>query len=298
VTAAAQNETSATVRRFGDREVDLSSSVAVMAVVDITPNSFHRPGSTFDFDDAMAAIRAAEAEGADWVDLGGVAYFPGPEVSEEEELDRILPAVRATRAQTDLVISVDTFRPEVARRAIDAGASVINDASGMRDPRVADAAAETGAALIITHSASGPTTASFRPAYEDVVADVTAFLARQVEAATARGVRGEQLVLDPGIDLHKNTYHSVELVRRLDEVAALGHPVLAAVSNKDFIGEALGGLPSEERLEGTLATTVFCLIGGARIVRAHDVRATVRAVRMAEVLLGMQPPAAAVHNLV
>jgi dihydropteroate synthase len=286
------------VHRFGGRSFDFSTAVAVMAVVDITPNSFHRPGSTFGFDDAMAAIREAEAEGADWVDLGGVAYTPGPEVSEEEELARILPAVEATRAQTDLVISVDTFRPEVARRAIEAGAAVINDASGMRDPRIADVAAETGAGLIITHSASGPTTTSFRPTYDDVVTDVVAFLQQQAEAASARGVRDEQIVLDPGIDLHKNTYHSVELVRRMNEIAALGHPVLAAVSNKDFIGEALGGLPSEERLEGSLATTVLCVAGGARIVRAHDVRATVRTVRMTEVLLGMRPPAAAVHNLV
>jgi dihydropteroate synthase len=286
------------VRDFGGRQFDLSERVLVGAVVDVTPDSFHRPGTTFLFEDALAACRRAEEEGADWLDLGGVAYAPGAWVSAEEELDRLLPVVAAAAQHTGLVISVDTMRAEVAQAVIAAGATIINDASGLKEPAIADVAAETGAGLVVTHAGDGPGTPSFRPAYDDVAAEVVDFLRRQVEFCLERGVRPEQLIVDPGIDLHKNTYHSLELVRRMDELAELGYPILAAVSNKDFIGESIGELRTEDRLEGSLATTVACIVQGARLVRAHEVRATVRAVRMTEVLLGMHRPALALHNLV
>jgi dihydropteroate synthase len=288
----------AQIREFGGRPHDFARRVAVVAVVDITPNSFHRPGSTFALDDAVAAIRQAADEQADWLDIGGVAYAPGPDVSVREELDRVLPAVAATRKHTDLVISIDTTSPEVARRAIAEGADVINDASGLRDPELAEVVAETGAGLILTHSGDGPGTTSFRVTYDDVTAEVIDYLQSQVELALARGVRPEQIIVDPGIDLHKNTHHSLQLMRRLNEIVDLGYPLMAALSRKDFIGESLGGLPSEERLEGSLAATTFSIWQGARLVRAHDVRATVRTARMTEVLLGLQPPETALHNLV
>ena len=286
------------IREFGGRPFDLSRRVLVGAVVDVTPDSFHRPGTTFRFEDALAACRLAEEEGADWLDLGGVAYAPGAWVPASEELDRLLPVVAAAAERTGLVISVDTMRADVAREVIAAGATIVNDASGLKDPAIADVAAETGAGLIVTHAGDGPGTPSLRPSYDDVTAEVVGFLRRQVRFCLDRGVRPEQLVVDPGIDLHKNTYHSLELVRRMDELTELGYPVLAAVSNKDFVGEAIGELRSEDRLEGSLATTVACILQGARLVRAHDVRATVRAVRMTEVLLGMHRPALALHNLV
>jgi dihydropteroate synthase len=286
------------VREFGGRRFDLSRRVLVGAVVDVTPDSFHRPGTTFEFEDALAACRQAEQDGADWLDLGGVAYAPGAWVPATEELDRLLPVVAAAAEQTGLVISVDTMRADVAREVVAAGATIINDASGLKEPAIVDVAAETGAGLIVTHAGDGPGTASFRPSYDDVTAEVVDFLRRQVEFCLDRGVRPEQLVVDPGIDLHKNTYHSLELVRRMDELAELGYPVLAAVSNKDFIGEAIGELRTEDRLEGSLASTVACILQGARLVRAHEIRPTVRAVRMTEVLLGMAPPAYALHNLV
>jgi dihydropteroate synthase len=286
------------VREFGGRRFDLSRRVLVGAVVDVTPDSFHRPGTTFEFEDALAACRQAEEDGADWLDLGGVAYAPGAWVPATEELDRLLPVVAAAAEQTGLVISVDTMRADVAREVVAAGATMINDASGLKEPAIVDVAAETGAGLIVTHAADGPGTASYRPTYDDVTADVVAFLRDQVRFCLDRGVRPEQLVIDPGIDLHKNTYHSLELVRRMDSLAELGYPVLAAVSNKDFIGEAIGEPRTEDRLEGSLATTVACILQGARLVRAHEVRPTVRAVRMTEVLLGMAPPAYALHNLV
>jgi dihydropteroate synthase len=279
---------------IGGRAFDFDRRVAVMAIVNRTPDSFHDRGRTFALERATAAVRAAAGAGADWIDIGGVPFAPGPEVTAAEELDRVMPVVEAAR---DLaVVSVDTFRPEVARAVIKAGAGVINDTSGLRDPAVADAVVDTDAALIITHSLAPPRTLYPKPSYGDVTAEVTAFLRQRVAFALSRGVRPEQIIIDPGHDLNKNTYQSLELTRRLDEVAAIGYPMLAAVSNKDFIGETLD-VAQQDRLAGTIAAVVFCVLRGARIVRVHDVRAAVDAVRMTEAMLGLRPPATARHNL-
>jgi dihydropteroate synthase len=281
-------------RVIGGREFDFSRRVAVMAIVNRTPDSFHDRGATYALDRAVRAVREAAAAGADWIDVGGVPFAPGPEVSVAEELDRVLPVVEA--AKDLVVVSVDTYRPAVARAALAAGASVVNDTSGLRDPEMAAAVAGTDAALVITHSLAAPRTRHPRPTYGDVVAEVRAFLAQRVAQALELGVRPDQIVVDPGHDLNKNTYHSLELTRRLDEIAGLGYPMLAAVSNKDFIGETLD-VAQHDRLEGTVATLAVCVAHGARIVRVHDVRAGVRAVRMTEALLGLRPPATARHNV-
>ncbi len=265
-----------------------------MAIVNRTPDSFHDRGSTFALDKALSAVSAAAGAGADWIDIGGVPFAPGPEVSAAEEIERVLPVVMAARERA--VVSVDTFRPEVARAVIEAGAGVINDTSGLRDPAMADAVAGTDAQLVITHSLAPPRTAWPRPQYQDVTAEVAAFLRQRVELALSRGVRPEQLIIDPGPDLNKNTRHSLEIIRRLGEIAAIGYPVLAAVSNKDFIGETLDAA-QHDRLAGTLAAVVFCVLNGARIVRVHDVRAAVQAVRMTEAMLGWREPAYTRHNM-
>jgi dihydropteroate synthase len=282
-------------RVLGGRRFDFARQVAVMAIVNRTPDSFHDRGRTYALERAVSAVRAAAEAGADWIDIGGVPFAPGPEVSAAEELNRVVPVVEAAR---DLaVVSVDTFRPEVAREVIAAGAAVINDTSGLRDPAMADAVAGTGAALVVTHSLAPPRTAYPRPTYADVTAEVTRFLRQRVAVALEHGVRPEQIIVDPGHDLNKNTYHSLELTRRLDEIVALGYPVLAAVSNKDFIGETLDAA-QEDRLAGTIAAVVFCVVRGARIVRVHDVRAAVQAVRMTEAMLGLRSPAATPrHNM-
>ena len=281
-------------RVIGGRTFDFARRVTVMAIVNRTPDSFHDRGRTYALEHAVAAARAAAGAGADWIDIGGVPFAPGPEVSAADELDRVLPVVAAAR---DLaVVSVDTFRPEVAREAIAAGAGVINDTSGLRDPAMADVVAGSGAALVVTHSVAAPRTVYPRPAYADVAAEVAGFLRERVAVALERGVRPEQIIVDPGHDLNKNTYHSLELTRRLDEIVALGYPVLAAVSNKDFIGETLDAA-QPDRLAGTIAAVVFCVVRGARIVRVHDVRAAVDAVRMTEAMLGWRPPATARHNI-
>ncbi|MEU7901605.1 dihydropteroate synthase [Actinoplanes sp. NPDC049118] len=281
-------------RVIGGRSYDFARRVVVMAIVNRTPDSFHDRGRTFALEKALEAVRAAADAGADWIDIGGVPFAPGPDVSVEEELRRVLPVVEAARELA--VVSVDTYRPEVAREVIKAGAGVVNDTSGLRDPAMADAVAGTAASLVITHSLAAPRTLFPSPQYGDVTAEVGAFLRRQVDVALSRGVLPEQIIIDPGHDLNKNTYHSLELTRRLREITEIGYPTLAALSNKDFIGETLDR-PQQERLVGTVAAVVFCVLRGARIVRVHDVRAAVDAVRMTEAMLGLRDPAYARHNM-
>ncbi|MBD8584306.1 dihydropteroate synthase [Frigoribacterium sp. CFBP 8766] len=267
-----------------------------MAVVNRTPDSFFDQGRTFALDAAVqAAVDAAEA-GADWVDIGGVPFAPGPELSAADELDRVLPVVQALAAVSDVVISVDTFRPEVAAAVIEAGAGVVNDTTGLHDPRLADVVADSGATLVVTHSLAAPRRPHPRPHYDDVVVEVADLLARRVDVALAHGVREDQIIVDPGHDLNKTTVHTLELTRRLGEVAGLGHPVLAAVSNKDFVGESLDRA-KPDRLAGSLAAAVASVFLGARIVRMHDARAAVDAARMVEAILGWRRPVHAVHNV-
>lgn len=278
-------------RVIGRRRFDFSRQVAVMAIINRTPDSFYDGGRTYELPKAVAAAERALAEGADWLDLGGVRAGPGQPVGPAEELERVLPLLAAVRERTDAVISVETWRPEVARAVLAAGADVINDPFGLYDPTLADVVAGAGATLVLTHYGQPPRTPLYRPAYRDLLGEVTGFLRDRAAVATARGVPPERLIVDPGFDFHKNVFHDLELLRRLDEVAALGYPLLVALSNKDFIGEILG-VPLEARLEGTLAALVLSILKGARIVRVHNVAAAVRAVRMTEAVLGWRPPAA------
>jgi dihydropteroate synthase len=283
-------------RRIGAREFDFGREVAVMAIINRTPDSFYDEGRTFGLDAAVAASVAAVEAGADWVDIGGVPFAPGPALPVDEEAERVVPVIELVRAASDVVISVDTFHAEVARRSIAAGADVINDTTGLSDPELARIVADSDATLVITHSLAAPRTQYPRPTYADVVAEVIDFLRRRVDTAVAAGIPLERIIVDPGPDLNKNTLHTLELLRRLDEIAALGHPVLAALSNKDFIGETLDA-PKRGRLEGSLATAVAAVLAGARIVRVHEVAPTVAAVRMTEAVLGLREPAVLKHNM-
>ncbi len=282
-------------RRIGRREFDFDRQVAVMAVINRTPDSFYDKGSTFALERAVEAALDAAAAGADWVDIGGVPFGRGPEVSVQEELDRVVPVVEAIAAASDVVISVDTYSSEVARASISAGAAVINDTSGLRDESMAAVVAATDATLVLTHSIGPPRTEKPAARYDDVVAEVISFLQERVARAEAAGVSRERLIVDPGHDLDKNTLHSLELTRRFDELGLLGLPVLAAVSNKDFIGESIDR-PQGERLEGSIAAMVACILKGARVVRMHDVRESIAAVRMTEAILGFRDPVRLEHN--
>ena len=285
------------VRTIGRRRFDFARQIVVMGIVNRTPDSFFDHGRTFALDRAVEAALAADAAGAGWVDIGGVPFSPDtPEVSETEELDRVVPVVAAVAESSDVVISVDTFRPEVAARSLAAGAAVINDTSGLRDRDLAAVIAEHEASVVITHSRATPRQHLRRPTYDDVVSEVKAFLAEQVAAAMDQGIKQSKIILDPGHDLNKNTRHSLELTRRLSEIADLGLPLLAAVSNKDFVGEATG-LDKPDRTPPSVAAATVCVLNGARILRMHDVPAAVAAARMIETILGFAEPAYERHNL-
>ncbi|MET4582519.1 dihydropteroate synthase [Conyzicola nivalis] len=276
--------------------LDLQNRIAVMAIVNRTPDSFYDQGATFALDKAVAAALAAAEAGADLVDIGGVPFGRGPAVSLQEEIDRVVPVVEGIHAASDVVISVDTFSAEVARLSIAAGAGVINDTSGLWDPDMAPVVAASDATLVLTHSLAPPRSEPPRPEYHDVVAEVVEFLADRVARAVAAGIPRGRLVVDPGHDLNKNTLHSLEITRRLEEVVALGLPTLVAVSRKDFVGETLDAAKGD-RLEGSLAAAVVCVLKGARIVRMHDVAPTVAAMRMTEAILGWREPAYLRHNM-
>lgn len=294
--AAREPIADATRRRIGPREFDFARQVAVMAVINRTPDSFYDRGATFALDRAVeSALRAAEL-GADWVDVGGVPFGRGPAVTPAEELDRVVPLVDAiAAARADLVISVDTNSAEVASAAIAAGASVINDTSGLGDPRMAEVIADSDAHIVLTHSVGPPRAEKPAAHFDDVIAEVRGFLRERMTRAEAAGVPRSRMIVDPGHDLDKNTLHSLEITRRIHEFADLGAPLLVAVSNKDFIGESIDRAQGE-RLAGSLAAMTACILGGARIVRMHDIAETVDAVRMTEAILGMRRPARLEHN--
>lgn len=278
---------------------DTSRRVLVMGIVNRTQDSFFDEGRTWELEQAVSAgLRAAE-EGADIVDVGGVKFAPGDPLDPAEEAARVVPVIEQLRRELpgEVLLSVDTFHASVARAALGVGADLINDTTGLSDPRMADEVARAGASLVLTHSVAEPRRPFPRPRYEDVVEEVRDFLAARLERALEAGIARERIVLDPGPDLNKNTRQTLEVLRDWGEYAALGLPLLAALSRKDFVGESLG-LPKEERLAGSLAAAAWTIRLGARILRVHDVRETVRMVRMLEVLAGWREPAGPlVHNV-
>jgi dihydropteroate synthase len=270
----------------------------VMAIVNRTPDSFYDRGATYAAEAAMDRVARAVSEGAGIVDIGGVKAGYGDDVGVGEELRRTATFVEAVRsAYPDLVISVDTWRAEVARELCERGADLLNDTWAGADPQVARVAAAFGVGLVCSHTGGlPPRTDPHRPAYDDVVADVVASVTHAADAAVSLGVRADGILIDPTHDFGKNTYHSLELTRRLDEVVAAGWPVLVALSNKDFIGESLG-LPAGERLPGTMAATAISAWHGARVFRAHQVAETRQVLEMVATIKGSRPPARALRGL-
>jgi dihydropteroate synthase len=271
---------------------------AVMAIVNRTPDSFFDRGATFAADAALRAVDLAVEGGADIIDIGGVKAGPGAVVDTAEELRRTVPIVSAVRKRfPQIVISIDTWRAEVAREAVPAGADLINDTWAGADPELAVAAAETGAGLVCSHAGGlRPRTRPHRPAFPDVVSDVVTTVVSLAERAVSLGVRRDGVLIDPAHDFGKNTWQSLEISRRLDELAVTGWPLLVALSNKDFIGESLD-LPVGSRLEGTLATTAVAAWLGARVFRAHQVVETRRVLDMVAAIRGDRPPKATRRGL-
>lgn len=277
---------------------DTTQRLLVMGIVNRTPDSFFDQGLTYDLPAAVAAGIAAAADGADIIDVGGVKFAPGDPLPVDQEIDRVIPVVDALRAQLpEVLLSVDTFHADVAAAAIGVGADIINDTTGLSDPRMAEVVARGGASVILCHSLARPREPYRYPQYEDVVEEVREYLAARIERALEAGITKDRIVIDPGPDLNKTTEQTLELMRGWRAYTSLGLPALAALSRKDVIGESLG-LPPEERMEGSLAAAAWAVNRGARILRVHDVRATVRMCRMLEVLAGWREPAGPlVHNV-
>ena len=269
-----------------------------MAVVNRTPDSFYDRGETYALGSALDRVDAVVAAGADIVDIGGVKAGSGDDVDTAEELRRTRGLVVAVRERhPSVVISVDTWRAEVADALCAEGADLVNDAWAGADPRVAEVAAAHGVGLVCSHTGGlGPRTDPHRVAYDDVVADVVGTTTAVAERAVSLGVRPDGIVVDPTHDFGKNTYHSLELTRRLDEVVATGWPVLVALSNKDFVGETLD-TGVDERVVGTLAATAVSVWQGALVVRAHQVADTRQVLDMVASIRGDRPPAVARRGL-
>jgi dihydropteroate synthase len=284
--------------RFGAREV-AGDRALVMAIVNRTRDSFYDRGATFEDAAAMAAVDRAVADGADIVDIGGVkAGSKGEVVDAAEEARRVVPFVAAVRERhPDLVISVDTWRHEVGRAVCAVGADLINDTWAGADPALAEVAAEFGVGIVCSHTGGlPPRTDPHRVRYADVVASVAAELVERAERMVALGVPAAGVLIDPTHDFGKNTWHGLELLRRLDELVATGWPVLMALSNKDFVGETLGAEVGD-RVDGTLAATSVAAWAGAKVFRAHQVRQTRRVVEMVASIAGTRPPARVLRAL-
>jgi dihydropteroate synthase len=263
-----------------------------MGILNVTPDSFSDGGAFLDPERAVEHGLQLACEGADILDVGGESTRPGSlPVPEEEELRRVLPVVRQLRDKTGVLVSVDTTKSAVARAALDAGADLVNDTSGLRsDPEMAAVIARSGAAVILMHMKGTPRTMQESPWYGDLLGEVRSFLAARIRAAEAAGIPAERIIVDPGIGFGKTAEHSLTLLNRLDAFEELGRPLCVGFSRKAFIGRVLG-LPPAERLEGTIAAAVLSVSRGAHILRVHDVGPVAKAVRMAEAILAA--PAAA-----
>ncbi|MGQ9582947.1 MAG: dihydropteroate synthase [Thermoplasmatota archaeon] len=269
----------------GDRVLRLGERTHIMGVLNVTPDSFSDGGRFLDPERAVErGVRMAE-EGADIIDVGGESTRPGaPPVPASVEMRRVLPVVRALAQKVRVPISVDTVKPEVARAALEAGAGMINDVSGLRRREMAALAASSGAPVVLMHMRGTPRTMQLDPVYGDVVGEIHRFFRRRMELAAGEGIDTERVILDPGIGFGKTVEHNLELLARLGEFRGLGRPLLVGVSRKSFLGKLLD-LPVGERLEGSLAAAVAAVLNGATIIRAHDVRESVRAVRVADAIL-------------
>ena len=279
---------------IGERQFCWGERTYIMGVINLTPDSFSGDGLGEDVEAAVALGLAFQEQGADVIDVGGESTRPaGPvygagalPVVEQEEIRRVIPVIERLRDALSIPVSIDTYKASVARRAVEAGATMINDVWALkRDPDMAQVAAETGVALVLVHNQHGVE-------YRDMLREVVSDLRQSVEVAQAAGVAREQIIVDPGIGFGKTAQDNLRLLRRLDEFkSVMGRPLLVGTSRKSTIGQVLGGLPADQRVEGTAATVALAIAKGADIVRVHDVQAMTRVARMSDALVrGWQPP--------
>jgi dihydropteroate synthase len=275
------------VLRAGGRRITLGGAPLLMGIVNASPDSFSDAGELADVAAQVARARELAAAGARMIDVGGESAFGGrPPVPADEEADRVVPVIEAVARELDVLIAVDTYKPAVAEVAIAAGAHIVNDVSGLRDPELAEVCAGAGAGLVLMHTRVEPKGTLLDPGYyEDVVADVRDFLSERMAVAEAAGLHPEQLVLDPGPDFAKTPEQTVAVLRRLDVLHELGRPLLLPISRKDFLG-AITGRPPRERGAATLAAVGWAADAGAHVLRVHDVRAAADFLAVRAVLRG------------
>ena len=261
----------------------------VMGIVNVTPDSFSDGGRSFAFDDAIATAERLVAEGAELLDVGGESSRPGADVvDEEEEARRVVPVVRALAGRVGVPISIDTTKPKVARLALEAGAAVVNDIRGLDDPELLAVAAGSGAGVVLMHMQGTPQTMQVDPRYGDVVAEVLADLGRAVDRAEAAGIARERIAVDPGIGFGKSFEHNLRLLRSLESFASLGCVLLVGTSRKGFLGK-LAGRRTGDQTVPSVTSALAAAAAGARVVRVHDVAATVEAFRVWEGHRGWTP---------
>ena len=274
--------------RLKSRVLDLSTPI-VMGVLNVTPDSFSDGGRHATVAAALARAREMAGEGASIIDVGGESTRPGaPAVAESEELQRVLPVIERIRRELDCAISIDTMKPAVMRAACAAGAELINDVMALRAPGALEAARDSGAAVCLMHMQGEPRTMQRSPVYADVVEEVSAFLRDRAAACLAVGIGRDRIVLDPGFGFGKTLDHNLELLGGIDVLAELGLPVLVGVSRKSMFG-TLTGQPVESRLSGSLAAAALAVWQGAHIVRTHDVRATIDALKVTAAVRAARP---------
>jgi dihydropteroate synthase len=279
---------SASTLKLGPYSFDIARRPLIMGILNRTPDSFFDQGRYFSFDAFLRRADQLAREGADIFDVGGVKAGPGEPVSEEEELERVIPAIEALVERFEIPVSVDTWRAGVAKAAFEAGAVLGNDISGLADPAYAKAAAEAGAGVVVCHIRLAPRVPDPEPHYEDLVREVSSFLASKAASAVACGVDPRSIVVDAGLDLGKTPSQSLELLRASPRLASLGYPLLLSASNKRFLGDLLG-LDISKRGPASLAAAALGIWWGCRILRVHDVRATRQAASVAEAVFNNQP---------
>jgi dihydropteroate synthase len=271
---------------FGDTVYNLSSRTHIMGILNVTPDSFSDGGRHFGIDEAVAHARRLAEEGADFIDVGGESTRPGSEpVPIEEELRRVVPVIERLAKDLPLPISIDTYKAPIAEAAIKAGATIINDISGLTfDREMLNVAARHQATVVIMHMQGTPKTMQQNPTYENVTREVGLFLEQQVQRARSAGI--QQLMVDPGIGFGKNLQHNLQLIRELGALRSLDCPILVGPSRKSFIGAILD-LPVHDRLEGTAAAVTACILNGAHVIRVHDVKEMKRVARVADAVKGV-----------
>jgi dihydropteroate synthase len=264
----------------GRFKIELGTRTQVMGILNITPDSFSDGGRFYSEEKAVQRALQMEEEGADFIDIGGESSRPGSEeVPLDEELRRVIPVLEAIVPRVRIPVSIDTYKTEVARRAIECGAAMVNDIRALSEAGMQKLVAKTGVGVVLMHMKGRPGTMQNEPHYQSVVPEVVSFLQERMENAIAAGIKPEQIVIDPGIGFGKNLFHNLQILRSLDQFLELNRPVLVGSSNKSFIGKILDR-PVDQRLSGSLAAVAWASWKGVQIVRVHDVRATQDVLKM------------------